>query len=186
MGLLDEMLSGNSAIVGQLAKQFGITESQTRDAMRHMAPAIGRGLQQAEKKDNMGSLVDAINGGANDRYVDDPEILAKPEATRDGNIVLGEIFNNDKDVSRNVGGYAAKKTGLPPGLMKMMLPILASIVMGYLSKQHRRAPAPQTRMDSSRADSSTGSLGDLLGSLLDSDKDGSVADDLIRMATKYL
>ncbi len=182
MGFIEDMLGGNSAIVGQLAKQFGITEDQAREAMRRMTPAIGRGLQQAQEKGGMGSLIEAINGGAHDRYVDDPEILARPEATRDGNVVLGEIFNNNKDVSRNIGGYASKKTGLPAGMMKMMLPILASIVMGYLSKQWRRAPAPQSR---GRAGSG-GGLGGLLGSLLDSDKDGSIADDLIRMATRYI
>ncbi|RTZ58098.1 MAG: hypothetical protein DSZ33_06480 [Gammaproteobacteria bacterium] len=182
MGFFDDMLGGNSAVVGQLAKQFGITEEQAREAMRHMTPAIGRGMQQAEKKGGMGSLIEAINGGDKDRYIDEPEILGKPEATRDGNIVLGEIFNNDKDVSRNIGGYAAKKTGLPTGMMKMMLPILASIVMGYLSKQRRSAPIPQSRGHSS----SGGGLGGLLGSLLDSDKDGSIADDLIRMATRYI
>ncbi len=183
MGFLDEMLGGNSAVVGQLAKQFGITEAQAKEAMRHMTPAIGRGLQQREQQGGLGGLLDAINGG--DRYADDPEVLAKPEATRDGNIVLGEIFNNNKDVSRNVGGYAAKKTGLPPGLMKMMLPILASVVMGYLSKQRS---APQRRMSPSQTRTASGNdgLGGLLGSLLDSDKDGSIADDLIRMATKFI
>jgi len=182
MGFFDDMLGGNSAVVGQLAKQFGITEKQAREAMRRMTPAIGRGMQQAEKKGGMGSLIEAINGGDKDRYIDEPEILAEPEATRDGNVVLGEIFNNDKDVSRNIGGYAAKKTGLPTGMMKMMLPILASIVMGYLSKQRRSAPIPQSR----GRGSSGGGLGGLLGSLLDSDKDGSIADDLIRMATRYI
>ena len=63
-------------------------------------------------------------------------------------------------------------------MLKRLLPLVATMVMGALSKQS--APA--------RTEARSGAGGDLFGMLapmLDADGDGSVADDLLGMAGKF-
>ena len=88
---------------------------------------------------------------------------------------LGHLFGS-KDVSREVASHAAGSTGLDEGLMKKMLPVVASLVMGSMSKQ-------ATAGGASGAD---GSVGGLLGQLLDRDGDGAVMDDIMDMAGRFL
>ena len=47
MNLMNILLdSQNSAAVGQIAKNFGLSESAARDAIAAMAPALVRGMQR--------------------------------------------------------------------------------------------------------------------------------------------
>jgi len=114
--------------------------------------------------------MDALEGGNHSRYVDEPSILGRKQTTQDGNDILGHIFGN-KDVSRHVAKRASKKTGLGAGLLKKMLPVVATMVMGSLGKK--------VLGGSSRKQSSG-----FLTQLFDRDKDGSMVDDVLGMAFK--
>ena len=99
---------------------------------------------------------------------------------------------------------AASQTGLDAGLLKKMLPILAMLVAGYMSKQHaagsdgtQRAPA-----EGGLGGLLGGILGSVLGgagasapatagagglaSMLDMNGDGNSLDDIMRMAGKLM
>jgi hypothetical protein len=78
-----------------------------------------------------------------------------------------------------VAQKASEKTGIGPDILKKMLPVVASMVMGSLSKQ-TSDPGFQKAAASGQ---SSGLLG-MISPLLDADKDGSVADDLLGMAGK--
>jgi hypothetical protein len=126
--------------------------------------------------------------------------VLSPEATdvSRGNDVLGSIFGS-RDVSRTVAQNAATRTGLDPGLLKRMLPILAMLVAGYMARQRGDATLPPTQAGS-------GGLGDVLGgllggaaparqgapaggglaSMLDFNKDGNALDDILGMAGKLM
>lgn len=170
--LLGQETSGS---VSELARQFGITEEQARGAVASLAPTLARGMQhQTKKESGLDSLINALGTGNHAKYVDDPGVLGRSETTKDGNSILGHIFGS-KEVSRNVATHAAQETGLGSTLMKKMLPVVATMVMGSLGKKllggGTAAPARQQ---------SSG----ILGSLLDADKDGSIMDDVLGMAFK--
>ena len=95
-----------------------------------------------------------------------------PATVADGNAILGHILGS-KDVSRSVAAQASQQTGIGSDLLKQMLPVVATMAMGYLSKQTASGNVQQE-----------GLLG-MLTPMLDSNRDGSVMDDVLGMASRF-
>ncbi len=112
----------------------------------------------------METLSGALAAGNHSQYLDDPSTLAQPEATDEGNGILGHILGG-KDVSRSVASQVAGSTGISDTLIKQMLPVVASMAMGALAKNQQ---SPQ---------------GGLAG-MLDFNHDGSAVDDVIGIVGK--
>ena len=174
---ISELLLGsqNSEAISEIARKLGISEEQARSGVGALAPSLSRGMQHRTKSEiGVNDILDALGKGNHSKYLDEPSRLGKQETVDDGNSILGHIFGS-KEVSRNVAKDAASKTGLGSSLMKKMLPIVASMVMASLSKK--------VMGGGSKAPSRSQS-GGLLTSLLDSDGDGSIIDDVLGMAFK--
>jgi hypothetical protein len=199
MNLLEIMLSSqNQGQVQQLARNFGIGEDQVQSALAQLVPALAQGLgRNAGSESGLESLIQALQGGGHQRYAEQPEILAAPDTIADGNGILGHLFGS-KDVSRAVAAQASADTGIGTDIIKQMLPVVASMVMGALSKQASSGGLLGEGASSSGmagmlggllgglGSSSSSGMAGILGSLLDADNDGSVADDLLGMAGKLL
>jgi hypothetical protein len=186
--LADSILSAdNGAVVRQLAQQFGLSEEAMAGAIRSLAPALARGLgRETEQLDGGQSLANALQTGDHQRYLADPAILAQSATTEDGNKILGHVFGS-KEVSRNVAAFASEQTGLDPSLLKQLLPVLAPIVMALLAQQlTKRGSQPQATPAPQATPDGGGGLMDVLGGLLDTNKDGSMLDDLLGMAGKMM
>jgi len=181
MGMLETILSaGGGDSVRQIARNFGISEGDATRAIGQLAPSISKGLQNnMSSSDGLGALIGALGTGQHQRYVDNPEELTKSETISEGNSILGHIFGS-KDVSRNVAQSAAENTGLDSNMLKKMLPMVAAMAMGSLSKN--TASSGQANLLS--GDASSSGLSGMLSQFLDADNDGSVADDLMNMAKK--
>lgn len=160
MNLLDMLLdSQNSGAVGQIARQVGVNESDARRALEHLSPAVSRGIQRnIGAEGGLESLLKALQGGNHGRYLDDPSQLGR--AVDDGNGILGHIFGN-KEVSRGVANQVSQQTGIGADLLKKMLPLIASLVMGALAKNMMGGGAM-----GAQGQSSGGGLGDILGNVL--------------------
>ena len=165
---------GNSNSISEFAKNFGVNDSQAKDAISSLAKSLSVGLGQHTKKSNgLDGLFDALKKGNHSRYLDDPSILGHEDTTKDGNDILGHIFGN-KDVSRHVTKRASKETGLSGTLLKKMLPVVASMVMASLGKKMLGGSSAPSRQES------TG----FLTKIFDRDHDGSMIDDVLGMAFK--
>lgn len=180
----------NGNAVGQMARDFGLNDSQAADVVRQVTPAMARGVRNNVADDNgLSDLLSAIKKGNHDRYVDQPNILTRKETIDDGNDILGHIFGT-KDVSRNVARNASKQTGISDSIIKKMLPVIAAMVMGSLSKKVESLGGDvmgSTRGTGTQApDSSSGGLGSIIGGFLDADQDGSMLDDLLGMAGRFM
>ncbi len=173
--LLESILGAQGGgAVSQIANQFGLGESQVKDIIGQLAPTLGKGLQEnARSQGGLDALIGALQNGNHSRYMDQPEALGTQEATQDGNNILGHILGS-KDVSRELAGRAANNTGVDSGIIKQILPLVAGLAMGGLSKQ------------TGQAQGGGSGITDMLGSFLDADGDGSAMDDLIGMAGKFL
>ena len=174
MNLMDMILSSQqNAPVQQLASQFGLSEGQAASAVQSLLPALMGGLQQnAACPDGFSSLLGSCSCSRHQQYVDDPSRLSDPSTVADGNKILGHILGS-KDVSRSVAAQASQQTGIGTDLLKQMLPVVATMAMGYLSKQ-----------TSSGNVQPEGLLG-MLTPMLDSNRDGSVMDDVLGMASRF-
>ncbi len=149
--------------------------------LRGCCPAWGRGVQNnVSSSQGLEGLAKALGQGRHQRYLDRPESLGDQSTIQDGNNILGHILGS-KDASRQLASEAAASTGLDVGILKKMLPAVAAMLMGGLSKQEASSGA-LGQLSQGRGDSST--IGSMLGTFLDADKAGSVADDLLGMAKK--
>jgi len=176
-----------------MANELGVSESQAATGAEALIPAILGGFKkQAQSQptalEGLGGLLGSLGGGG----LLDQVLSPQPTDVSSGNDVLGQIFGS-KDVSRAVAHDAASKTGLDPSLLKRMLPMLAMLVAGYMSRQHGAAagalPDPAEgglggilggMLGGARAGgASTDVLGGL-GSMLDLDGDGNPLDDILR------
>jgi hypothetical protein len=173
-----------------IARELGISETQVASGAAALAPALLGGFKkQAQAQpsglEGLGGLLAQLGGGS----LLDNVVSAQPTDVNRGNDVLGQIFGS-KDVSRTVAHNASAQSGLDPGLLKRMLPMLAMLVAGYMSKQGGAGGA----FPSGAGGGLGGLLGGLLGgqaggaggfaSMLDMNKDGNPLDDILRMAGK--
>jgi len=183
MNLLELLLGAqDSPALKQLASNFGISETDARQAVAKMTPALSRGLQRNISEQNgLESLLGALKSGNHQQYSEHPEKLAEESTTSEGNAILGHILG-DKDVSRRVASHAASETGLDSGLLKKMLPVIATMVMGSMSKQ----AASSNLLGSLGGSTPDSGVAGLITQFLDADKDGSVMDDLLGMAGRFM
>lgn len=162
----------------QLGQKFGLSPDQTSGALAQLVPAVMAGMQKnTQQEGGLDGLLGALTGGTHSQYLDNPEMLNQDSAIEDGNGILGHVFGS-KDVSRAVANHASAQTGIGADILKQMLPMVATMVMGGLAKQNSSGGGIGAAM-------SGGAGGGLLG-MLDQNKDGSVADDVVGMLGKFL
>jgi hypothetical protein len=175
-----------------MARELGISEADAANGAAALAPAILGGFKkQAQAQpsgvEGLGGLLGQLGGGS---LLEDV-IAPQPTNIGRGNDVLGTIFGS-KDVSRTVAENAASQSGVDPSVLKRMLPMVAMMVAGYLSRQHAGG--------SGGAGASGGGLGGLVGgllggnapggalgglsSMLDMNRDGNPLDDILGMVRK--
>lgn len=217
MNLLDMIMQAQGGASAQQAGQtLGLDQSQTQSAIAALLPAISSAMKQnTQTPQGLAGLLGALQKGNHGQYVEQPEMMARPETVADGNAILGHLFGS-KEVSRTVAGRAAEQSGVSSDILKKMLPLVATMAMGSLSKQTQApdmksqlaglamsqmlgmgAPqAPQSglggilggllgggaRKQQRQARQSHQQGMGLIGKMLDADGDGSVMDDVLKMA----
>jgi len=136
MGLLDSIIKQKAGgILTQIAGQFGLDQETAEKAVRSLVPALSEGLtKNISSNDGIQSLISALNNGNHGDYVDNPAVLSNPATTADGNGILGHLLGN-KEVSRQVAAEASENTGVSSNTLKKLLPVVATVAMGVLSKQ---------------------------------------------------
>jgi hypothetical protein len=167
MRAVDEILA--DIPMDQLAAQLGVDEATAEQATRQAIPALLGGMEaNAQDPNGARSLAGAlgdhpgnlVEGGVDLEQVD----------TGDGEKIVGNIFGPNQDqVVQTLGGNRGGQTG---ELIKRLLPILAPIVLAYLSKRimgQRQTTGGQDPLDSILGGGASGSgnpLNDLLNSML--------------------
>lgn len=136
MSLLDNLLSlGGSQIASQLASQFGVTADQATSVLSTLVPALAGGLQEklAAGEGAPSDLSKLILGGSLSGFADNPSSLASPGAVEQGKSLLNMIFGG-ADLSK-LTSMAAEKTGIGSSVVSSMLPIIMTLLGGFLSKK---------------------------------------------------
>jgi hypothetical protein len=177
MNILEAVLNAQGGnAVAAAGQAVGLSQEQTGSALSALVPALASGLQRnASSPGGLESLLGALTSGGHSRYVEDPSALGNAAAVTDGNAILGHILGS-KDASRAVASQAAAQTGLGDDVLKKLLPLAATLVMGSMAKQ-------QSGTGAMAASGGGGVLG-MLTPLLDSNRDGSVVDDVLGQVGK--
>ena len=176
-----------------IARELGVSESEVASGAQVLAPAILGGFKREaqahpEGIDGLGGQLGQLAGNGLLENVLGPQ----PTDVSRGNGILQRIFGS-KEVSRTVARQGAARSGLDPALLRRMLPMLAMLVTGYLSRHHQAArgiaqPTPAGGLGGildgilgGQGGASPNALGGL-GSILDMNGDGNPLDDILRMA----
>jgi hypothetical protein len=186
-----------------VARELGVSESQAQNGAAALVPAILGGFKNQAQAQPTGlaglaGMLGRLGGGS----LMDEVLSAEPTNVNHGNDVLGQIFGS-KDVSRTVAQNAAGQTGLDPAVLKKMLPMLAMLVAGFMSKQGGAAGAQPAQAAGRQGNDLGGMLGKMLGgqaaspaagsgrsrgsslaSMLDLDGDGNPLNDILGMVGK--
>lgn len=188
MNMIEDLLGAQgNTVVQQLGQQFGLSESQASSALGALLPALAAGFQRnASSASGLEALIGALSGGGHQQYLDDVQMLGRPDTLQDGNGILGHIFGS-KDVSREVARRASAQTGVGTDILKQMLPVAAALMMGALAKRQVGAAPGQAGMAPPvGGPAAGGGLLDALAPMLDSNRDGSMVDDVIGMIGKFM
>jgi hypothetical protein len=180
MNILDAIVNTqDGAALRQLGSQFGLRDDQTTAALSALVPALAAGVQRNIQNENgLGNLLSALSSGKHGQYLDNPATLGQPSAVSEGNGILGHLLGS-KEVSREVAGRAAVQTGLSADVLKQMLPLAATLMMGAFAKQSRGGSLP------GGLGASGGGIAAMLTPLLDQNRDGSIMDDLTSMIGRF-
>jgi hypothetical protein len=140
-----------------IGRQFGLNEEQTRVAIEALGPVVAAGVRRnVQTPEGLQDIMKTIFTGGHDTSLDDPDAVSLECAKPAGDDILKHIFG-DKDVSRGVAQQLSATSGIGAAILKKLLPIVATMVLGKLAKGFgggaTAAPAPQE---------SGGGLGDIL------------------------
>jgi hypothetical protein len=130
--MMTQAQGGNA--MSNMAQQFGLSPAQTQSAMEALLPAFSVGMQkQAESADGLQSMMQMFGGGQYAGFHDADGDGIPDNAATAGNDILGQLFGS-KDMSRAVAQQASAMSGVSDGILKQMLPVIASMLMGGMFK----------------------------------------------------
>ena len=178
MNILESILAArNGGATRQLEQQFGLSQDQVSSALSALVPALAAGFNRnMSSPQGLDGLISALSGGQHQRYVDDLSALGGADTVADGNGILGHLLGS-KDVSREVASRAAAQTGLGADVLKRMLPLAATLMMGAFAKQSGNV---------SGLGNAGGGIAAMLSPLLDQNRDGSIMDDVTSLIGRFM
>lgn len=170
--------------LSQIAGALGADEQAVGGAVAAALPAIIAGMaNNSRQPTGAESLANAL--GDHSPSIFDALGPLLSAGGGDGAKILGHVLGSRQDsVSQNL----SQQSGLDMGLIMKLLPILAPLVMGYLSKQKQEQGLDAGGLGSllgnerKQVESKQPGLGGL-AAILDSDGDGSIVDDIIGKLT---
>lgn len=183
---LTSQLSGGS--LSQLSRQLGADEGTTATAVSAALPVLlGALARNAAQPNGASALASALDRDHDGSVLDDLGGLFGGAAT--GAAGAGILKHVLGDKQQAVAAGLGQTTGLDAGKAGALLAMLAPVVMGALGKTQRSQGldagglASMLGQQASALNAQGGAVGGLL-SMLDANKDGSVVDDVLGMASK--
>lgn len=185
--VITQRLAGAAA--GQMAQRLGISESTARIAVQMAVPLIvsalarnaaqpqgAQDLHDAVASDHDGSILENLTG-----------YLGNPQAAN-GSGILGHVLGEQRPAVEN---QLAQATGLDPNSAGGLLEMIAPVVMGAVGREQQQSGLDAQGLgqylgdQQQQAQAANPDLMGTLNSMLDSNRDGSVADDLSRIAGNF-
>ena len=181
-GLID-MIINNPQIAGSIAKQVGIDVGDAGSIIGKLAPILmGSAKKNLQSDRDSGDLLSQIEDNQFSEMLDKPEeAVQREDLTHIGNDILGQLTGS-KENSRKVAKHVEEETGMSADIIKRMLPMLAPLIIGALTKKAE----PQIEEYQKQSQTQAGGLENILTNLIDQDHDGSMIDDVMGMAMKHI
>ena len=161
MGLMDILRAAqNGAFFANAARAAGVDPAAAEQTLGRMGPAIAAQLRKrAEDPVSFESLLDILEDGNGDAFLDDASLMDDPELVSDGDAVLADIY----------GSAAATQKALAiranDGSTHRLAAIAASAVLAALARNYAQ-PQVQSLMGTERVQGGGEEQGGILSSII--------------------
>jgi hypothetical protein len=116
------------------ATQFGMTPQQAKTAMEALLPAFSLGLNRAtQSPSDMANLFGLFTTGTNYAQMFEQPMQAGQSMVEAGQQALTRIFGSP-ELTQAIAQQTAAATGVGQEMMKQVMPVMASLIMGGLMK----------------------------------------------------
>ncbi|GLK67705.1 DUF937 domain-containing protein [Hansschlegelia plantiphila] len=129
------------AAFDNLARAYGMQPEQMRAAVAALTPAFAQAFQRQQATGDAQRFADLMQTEAYARAFEAHAAALDPENKSAGDDALGALFGS-KDVSRAVAAQAAAVSGVQAEIIRKVLPVLASILVGGFMKAAQGAAQP--------------------------------------------
>ena len=185
--VITQQLAGGA--VRTIAQRFGISESTANTAVQIAVPLILTALaRNASQPQGAESLHQAINNDHDGSiFANLMGYLGNPQSAN-GAGILGHVFG---DQQPTVESNLAQAAGMDQNSASGLLETIAPLVMGAVGQAQQQngldASGLRNFLNSQQQQTQANApeIMDMLGSMLDQNKDGSAMDDLQRMAANF-
>lgn len=136
MKTIKEALAGSaeSPAVRDLAAAFGLDPQAAQRAIGHAIDEFTRRLERNTlSRGGLAELLRAVGDSHHEAYLKNPSLIRSAAMERDGRAILDHVFWS-KDYSRGVAARAARASGVPAATIEDMLPSIAALSMGELTR----------------------------------------------------
>jgi len=176
--------------MGQIGRQIGADQGSLEQALPSVLGSLMGGLaRNANQGNGAAALSNALDRDHDGSILDDLGGFVQGADSGAGAGILGHVFGAQRP---KLEAQLSQQTGLDAGQIAGMLTTLAPVVLGALGKAKRSQGLDSTGLASMLEREAVGierkapqGLG-ILGSLLDADGDGNIADDLAKQVGKGL
>lgn len=173
MDILKLLLGNSGGMIDAMSQKSGLGTNDVEAVISKIAPIF---MQRANE--NFKSDVDSSNFLEMIRRSNLDEMTGTPQNINvaEGNELLG-VLTGSKENSRALASDVGSQLGISADSIKTLLPMIAPMIAGMLNNQ-LKASNLQDSADS-------GSMMSMLTQFLDQNKDGSIVDDIFRIAGDF-
>ena len=174
MDILKLLLGNSGGMIDAMSQKSGLAANDVEAVISKIVPIFMQKANENFKSDaDSSNFLDMIRRSNLDDMADAPQNISVAE----GNELLG-VLTGSKENSRALAGDVGSQLGISADSIKTLLPMIAPMIAGMLNNQ-LKASNLQDSADN-------GSMMSMLTQFLDQNKDGSIVDDIFRIAGNFL
>ena len=173
MDILKLLLSNSSGMIDAMSQKSGLGTNDVEAVISKIAPIFMQRANENFKSDaDSSNFLEMIRRSNLDEMTGAPQNISVAE----GNELLGVLTGSEEN-SRALASDMGSQLGISADSIKTLLPMIAPMIAGMLNNQ-LKASNLQDSADS-------GSMMSMLTQFLDQNKDGSIVDDIFRIAGDF-
>lgn len=174
MDILKLLLGNSGGMIDAMSQKSGLAANDVEAVISKVAPIFMRKANENFKSDaDSSNFLEMIRRSNLDEMDNTPQNISVAE----GNELLG-VLTGSKENSRALASDVGSQLGISADSIKTLLPMIAPMIAGMLNNQ-LKASNLQDSADN-------GSMMSMLTQFLDQNKDGSIVDDIFRIAGNFL
>lgn len=173
MDILKLLLGNSGGMLDSMSQKSGLGTNDIEAVISKVAPIFMQRANENFKSDaDSSNFLEMIRRSNLDEMANTPQNISVTE----GNELLG-VLTGSKENSRALASDVGSQLGISADSIKTLLPMIAPMIAGMLNNQ-LKASNLQDSADN-------GSMMSMLTQFLDQNKDGSIVDDIFRIAGDF-